>query len=203
MMRLSRLTALSFAGVAALLAVWPQAQARNKKPKARPQDAQDSIQVVGHIALANGSVRRFVTTQHYSSYYLYAEHDGGKRLTLLDVSDTAHPTVLADMAYPSAPGGQGTLLAVAGTAALVLEDSSPSPAAPATAAPQTVLVMDFSDPHSPKIARSFFGVTAASRDERRGLIFLANADGLWILRQGFADDPEIQKAYARHVLNDH
>lgn len=60
--------------------------------------------------------------------------------------------------------------------------------------------MDFSDPQNPKVARVFAGVTAMSRDQGRGLIFVANADGIWILQQRLAQDPEVEKAYANYVL---
>jgi hypothetical protein len=63
--------------------------------------------------------------------------------------------------------------------------------------------MDFSDPRNPKVAREFTGVTAMSRDDRRGLIFVANADGIWILQQHLALDPEVEKAYANYVLYSH
>jgi hypothetical protein len=75
----------------------PAGQAKDKKPKPAPKEPQDEIQVVGHVPLTGGSVTRFVSTQHYSSYYLYAEHDGGQ-LTLLDVTHTARPVVVAEMA---------------------------------------------------------------------------------------------------------
>jgi hypothetical protein len=38
------------------------------------------------------------------------------------------------------------------------------------------------------------------RDDRRGLIFLANADGIWILRQKLAEDPEVKRAYDYYVI---
>jgi hypothetical protein len=107
--------------------------------------------------------------------------------------------VLADVAYAS-NGAAASIFTVAGTAALIAENRS-SP--PADDPPQTIRIMDFSDPLHPKVAREFAGVTAISRDERRGLIFLANPEGLWILRQTFAEDPEVQRAYAWHVLYDH
>jgi hypothetical protein len=97
-------------------------------------------------------------------------------------------------------GGSGSLFAVAGTAALVTEAQSGSTSSPAS---QTVRIMDFSDPRHPKVAREFAGVTAMSRDERRGLIFVANPEGIWILHQSFAEDPEVQKAYAYRVMYDH
>jgi hypothetical protein len=171
----------------------PSVDAKDKKVKADPKD---EIEVVGHIPLTNGPVKRFLATQHYSSYYLYAERDPGQAATLIDVSKTNQPLVLADVAY--APnGGSENLTVVAGTAALV----SSEPATPAAVQPpQTVKIMDFSDPKNPKVAREFSGVTAMSRDGQRGLIFVANADGIWILRQHFAEDPDVQRAYEDYVI---
>jgi hypothetical protein len=144
--------------------------------------------------LSDGPVTRFFTTQHYSSYYLYAEHQTGGNVTLIDVTRGDRPAVLGDVSYGSA-AAQG-LSVVAGTAALVT--SEPATAAPT--APQTIKIMDFSNPKNPKVAREFSGVTAVSRDDRRGLIFVANADGIWILQQRLAEDPQVEKAYANYVL---
>lgn len=163
--------------------------AKDKK-KADPKDA---IQVVGHIPLTGGPVKRFFTTQHYSNSYLYAEHETGGNVTLIDVSKASKPRLLADVAYGDSAGG---LSIVSGTAALVTSDTSTAAPAP----PQSVKIMDFSDPAHPKVAREFTGVTAMSRDDRRGLIFLANADGIWILEQHLAEDPAVEKAYAYQVV---
>ncbi len=165
--------------------------AKNKKPKPQPKD---EIQVVAHIPLTNGPVKRFFSTEHYSSYYVYAEHANGGNLTLIDVSKTTQPKVLAEVAYGSAPD-QGLSL-VAGTAAMVTNE----PVAAAPPAPHSVKIMDFSDPVNPKVAREFTGVTAISRDDRRGVIFIANGEGIWILQQHLAEDPQVEKAYANQVI---
>jgi hypothetical protein len=60
--------------------------------------------------------------------------------------------------------------------------------------------MDFSDPLHPKVAREFTGVTAISRDDRRGLIFVANPEGIWVLLQRLAEDPQIQIDYAHYIM---
>jgi hypothetical protein len=184
------------AGLALMLA--PAVQARNKAPNAAPPGPNDEIQVVGHVPLTDGSVARFLATQHYSFYYLYAEREAGKSVTLIDVTNVSKPSVLANVPYSS--GGSDSLAAVAGTAALITS----APAAPASAAAaQTIRIMDFSDPRNPRVAREFTGVTAMSRDDRRGLIFVANTEGIWILRQHLAQDPEVEKAYANYVLYSH
>jgi hypothetical protein len=179
----------------ALLILAAAAPAKDKKPKTPPKDPQDEIEVVGHVPLTGGAVRRFLPTQHYSSFYLYAEREAGKNVTLIDVTSAVHAAILADVAFPSNAGA--SLFAVAGAAALVTEDqAAPTAAAP----PQTIRIMDLSDALHPKVAREFTGVTAIARDDRRGLIFLANPEGLWILHQTFAEDPEVRKAYDRYIL---
>jgi hypothetical protein len=170
------------------------AQTNSKKTKAAAKDPRDSIEVVGHIPAANGPVARFLSTQHYSSYYLYAEHEAGRGVTMIDVTKVNKPSVLADMS--SLPAGSDNLAVVAGTAALV--STEPVTAAPYAA--QTIRIMDFSDPQNPRVTREFAGVTATSRDDRRGLIFVANPEGIWILQQHLAEDPEVERAYAYSVV---
>jgi hypothetical protein len=59
---------------------------------------------------------------------------------------------------------------------------------------QTVNVLDLTDPAHPQVLQTFFGVTSTLPDTARNLIFIANADGLWIVRHR-----EGQSAYAmRH-----
>jgi hypothetical protein len=167
----------------------PSASAKDKKLKDTPKD---EIQVVGHVALADSPVRRFLLTEHYGHTYLYAERDPGKSVTLIDVSKAAQPSIVADL--PNGGGDSGSLTIVSGTAALVSGS-----AAQMAQAPQTIRIMDFSDPRSPKLAREFTGVTAVTRDERRGLVFIANGDGVWILQQRLATDPAVLKAYDDYI----
>jgi len=189
---------MAIALLAGLIVSVPATGARNKNHKAAPTQPLDEIEVVGHVALTSKTVTNFICTQHYSSYYLYAEHDAGANITLIDVTKTAQPSILADVPY--APDGAAeSLVAVAGTAALV----SAGQADPPAAMPQTLRIMDFSDPQHPKVAREFTGVTAIGRDDKRGLVFVANKDGLWILQQHFAVDPRVEEEYSRTVLYNH
>jgi hypothetical protein len=193
MMRLPSKCFVLFTG---LLLLSIAVQAKTKKLKAAPKDPQDEITVVGRIPLKTGSITRFTTTQHYSSRYLYAERDSGKSVMIIDVTRVERPTVLADVPYPST-NASASLFAVAGTAVVVTDDQAPA-SAPA-AIPQTIRVMDFSDPLHPKVAREFRGVTAIGRGAG-GLIFVADAEDVWILQQRLAQDPEVEKEYARQVL---
>src|ERR1700688_4896200 len=105
------------------LVLAPCAGAKDKKSKA--SNPKDEIEVVGHIPLTGGPVKRFLGTQHYSSFYLYAEHENGGNVTLIDITKTNEPAVLAEVA--SAPNGASSnLTAVAGTAALVSSEPAAS-----------------------------------------------------------------------------
>jgi hypothetical protein len=184
--------------VIALFAATGSLYAKDKKPKPAPKEPQDEIQVVAHVPVTAGPVRRFLTTQHYSSHYLYIEHDAGNSVTLLDITKASRPSILAEISYPASEAD--SLVVVTGTAALVANQSQSQSAADP---PQSLRIMDFSDPLHPKVSREFTGVTAISRDDTRGLIFVANPEGVWILHQTLAQDPEVEKAYAHHVLYDH
>ena len=195
-----RLPSMLFAGLMLPLICGSAADAKDKKVNAQPEPPKDEIEVVGHVPLVGGPITRFQSTKHYSSYYLYAEHDAGASVTLIDVTKVGHPSVLTDVSY--SPGGNSdSLLVVAGTAALV--NSELGIPVSAAAKPQTLKIMDFSDPLHPKVAREFTGVTAIGRNDPRGLIFVANQDGIWILQQHLADDPEMVKEFEKRVLYDH
>jgi len=172
---------VTFICLAAIIPV----SAKDKKPKNPPP--QDSIEVVAHIPLTNGPVRRFLTTDHYSSHYLYAEHDASASVTLIDMTKANQPTILAEIACPLV-AGSGSLVLVSGTTALMTSDGL----AP-IASPQTIRILDLSDPQHPKVAREFTGVTAISRADG-GFIYLANSEGIWILHQNRVLDPKLANA---------
>src|SRR5262245_3873283 len=96
-MRLRVTQLFVFALAMSLLTLAAQAQGKQKsQKKPAPKDPQDTIEVVGHLPSVNGAVARFLTTERLSSYYLYAERDGGKSVTLIDITDASRPVVVAD-----------------------------------------------------------------------------------------------------------
>jgi len=172
-----------------LIATGAHPLAAKDKRKAAPMPAHnDQISVDGHLALSGGPIVRFVATQHYDRSYVYAERGPGQPVSVLDVTQAAHPALVSQL-------GAGTnLVAVAGTAALL--SGTPAEATPHPV--QTIRVMDFSDPANPKLTRQFEDVTAV--EKIGSVILLANAEGVWILSQHFADDPKADERYARKVV---
>ncbi len=167
--------------------------AAKDKRKQSTDPARDQITVEAHIPVAGGPITQFAATRHYSRAYVYAERGPGRPVTLLDVTNPAKPQILSQVAA-SSNAVAGNLVAVAGTAAL-----STSAGAVATPPAQTIRLMDFSDPANPQVTQQFEGVTAVEKLSN-GLIMLANGDGVWILSQHLADDPEEDARYARKVI---
>ena len=174
------------------------ASAKDKKTKPT-ENPKDEIQVAGHVNVTGGAITSFLVTPHYSSLYLYAERGPGNPIMLLDITKPDQPAVLGDMASTNGE----SLSMVAGTAALAVSSQAPAATTTSSAAPQSIRIMDFSDPRNPKVAREFTGVTAMARDDHRGLVFIANAGGIWILRQKLALDPAVEKAYSDYVFYSH
>jgi hypothetical protein len=170
--------------------------AKGKHPKSAPPPPQDQIQVAAHIPLTGDRIVRFLTTQHYRRNYLYAEHASGKTVTLIDITKIDRPAMLSEIQYPE--GLADDLVAVTGNAALVAAGNTRMEP---QSTPQAFRILSFADPLHPTVQQQFDGVTAIARDERRGLIFLANADGVWILQQRFAMDPEDVKEWEHMMLD--
>jgi hypothetical protein len=172
---------------------------KDKHPKNAAAVSPDQIDVVAHLPLPGGPISGFLETRHYQRNYLYVEHQSGKTVSLIDITSSAQPVLLADMGFPS--GASDSLVAVAGNAALVSGQAPPSTNATAQ---QTFRIMSFADPQHPTVKQEFDNVTAISRDDRRGLIFLANDAGVWILQQRLAADPEqtkLQKEIERSIYD--
>ena len=191
-----RLPFVSLSSLILLAGIIAPTRSMQGKDSAIEHQPQDRIEVVGHFPGARSAVERLLSTQHYSRYYLYAERADGS-VTVIDITDAKQPSLVANVMYPS--NQKPDLLALTGTVALV-GSATPSQS---QETPQTIRIMNLADTSHPKVAREFADVTAVGRDNRRGLVFLANGDGIWILREHFALDPAIESAYAQHVLYDH
>ena len=193
-----RVQGFAFAVASFVLFAGASLQAKDKHTGKSQAAAQDEIVVASHVALPGGPVTRFVVTQHYRRTYLNAEHGADSSATLVDVTSLESPAVLAEM--PLSGSASGSLVSVAGNAALV-RSSGPSTSNVPSSAPQTFRIMSFADPLHPAVKQEFAGVIAMDLDERRGLIFLANNQGLWILQQHYAMDPEAVKEWEHMMLD--
>jgi hypothetical protein len=181
------------AAVASMVIGAAPAFAKSKHSSQSSSSGRDQITIESHVSLTDGPVIRFVTAERNGRSYVYAERGAGKGITLIDVTQPEHPEVLGEVSNAQT----GTLLTVAGAAALA--NSSPA-LATQMPAPQTIQILDLSNPASPKVTRRFEGVTAMEKMPSRGVILLANGEGIWILSEHIAEDPAAEQRYARKVV---
>lgn len=170
----------------------------SKKANAKPQDG---IDLIAHLPLRTADpVTRFIETKHSSSEYLYVQYDGGKQMMLIDVTVPERPRTLAETDLPEE--SPETVVTATGSAVVLETSHAANTDDPATG--QTIRIMSFADPHHPTVKHEFKDVTAVTEDKDRGLMFLANNDGLWTLRRTSAqsrEDEELRKSIERTIFN--
>ena len=157
--------------------------------------ATDSIDVIGHLALTNASIANLKTSEHWRREFLELQDSTHGTLTLVDVTDATHPAIVKELRLPTEAANSSLSVLVGDVALLTGTDTRP-----ADAHVNSVSVVSFVDSDHPKTVQKFDNVSALRIDQERGLIYLVNADGLWILRQKPAPDKELEEAYADYVL---
>jgi hypothetical protein len=164
-----------------------------KERKAIPAD---SIDVIGHLVLPNVSVTSLKTSEHRGRQLLQIQDTKHRTLILVDVTDATHPAIVKQLHLPTEPAGC-TLALLVGDVALVTDTQSPEVHITSAA------VVNFADPDRPATVRKFNSVSAFRTDEERGLIYLVDKDGLWILREKSAAEKELEEEYSHYVLYSH
>jgi hypothetical protein len=154
----------------------PASLARTRKP------ALPSVGVIAHVVLPEGPVTRMLLVEKNGKQYLYVGLASPAALSVIEVSKPAQARIIEGAA---GPGGTptGDLRLVGNTLAL-LATSQPGTvrAESSDRAPQSVTILNVDDPSKPQELRSFSGVTSLLTDEARGLIYVANNEGLWIVK---------------------
>jgi hypothetical protein len=157
----------------------------------------DSIDVIGHLVLPNASVTNIKISEHRKQQVLQLQDTKHRTLMLVDVTDGTHPAIIKQLHLP-AEQPDWTLAVLVGDVALVTDTQSPEVHISSAA------LVNFADPDHPATVRKFTNVSAFRTDEERGLIYLVDKDGLWILREKTApEDKELEEEYSRYVLYSH
>ena len=167
--------------VALFAAMAPGAHARHRPATLPEQPAT----VVAHVPLAGSATKQMDLQDSGSKQYLYIGANASQDVTVLDVTNPAQPSVIKRFAWPNqAPAGR--LQLVSGGLALVEGLDSVSITAGPAPSTRTVKVLDLSDPANPRVVLTFAGVTSTLNDEAHNLVYIANSEGLWIVRNNQA-----------------
>lgn len=168
----------TFAVLAGLSMVCAAAPGANAKHNGGNSPAPPAT-VIAHLSLPGASVSQLILNSQGSKRYLYLAQGSKEGLAVVDVTVPSHPTVVKRTTSPNDSAAQelrmiGPSLALADAQT----DAAPDPAPRSS----TVMLLDLSDPASPRTLQIFSCVTSTVTDGPRGLTYIADRDGLWILR---------------------
>jgi len=143
----------------------------------------NETKIVGHVVLSGKPTRQMFLQQEGRRAYLYVRQASQQGYTVFDVSKPKRPKAVNHVSQKNlTPVDSG--LAISETPHSSVSSGSAARSGSsqgASTTPELVRVLDISDPAHPRTVRTFDGVTSIARDDRRGLIYVANGDGIWIL----------------------
>jgi hypothetical protein len=195
MMNRIRTSNFGGSGVALLLlfvTIVPSATAKHK-----PETPTDSVTVVAHVPLPGASVSKMFLQEHGGNQYLYLQQPSEEGFTIVDVTKPYLPSVVnrvnlankapgetlqmigAGLSITEAPGA-GTERSRAELASAKEEGTLDGGIGGDPA--QFVRLLDLSNPANPRTLQTFDAVSSILLDDGQNLIYIANSEGLWILR---------------------
>jgi hypothetical protein len=147
-----------------------------------PRVLDEPATVIAHLPMQGAGVTRIHLTQRSGRNYLYLETTGKPGIIVVDVTRAENPAVVNHADWPADASG-GSLETVGH--GLAVAESAPD----ASAVPRAINVLDISHPKNPRVIQTFNGVTAFKVSTDSNLVFFANGEGLWILKQHWAQPP--------------
>jgi hypothetical protein len=161
--------------------------AKNKEAPAQ------SATVIAHLSLPGPAVSQMFVQQEGNKQYLYIQQTSKQAYTVIDVSKPDRPNITNRVVLPNNDSGAKLQMVGGGLALAEAPDSASAgtrhelvpakpPRADASHPTESVRVLDLSDPKNPRTLQTFEGVTSVLADDTRKLIYIANSEGLWILK---------------------
>lgn len=161
-----------------LLAALPAAA--DDQPAAKPTDVPATV--IAHLPLPQASGSEMMLQKEHGKQYLYVQQAAKPGYMVVDVSHPEAPS-LVKRAPGSNQATEGEMKMVTPTVAIAeAPEKTPDTLTSSKHATETVRVLDLSDPKEPKTLETFTKVTSTLADGRHGLLYVANDDGLYILR---------------------
>ncbi len=174
-MNLTKVRLVSILTLVCVIGAIP-AVAKNKPHEATPS------QIVGHLTFEGKTPLDIaLDTTPGGKRYLYVENSKGQGVSVIDVSEPAHPRSLKTITWP----GDAQLGQLDFLGDVALGDAS-EVASPVDA--KDFVVYDLSNPTEPRVAQRFTGVRRTIID-KDGFVYLLNGTGLWILSTTPVQEP--------------
>jgi hypothetical protein len=170
---------VSRAAVAVLalgIAAAPSMFAKAKEKKS----AVSNLGVIAHVQLDGGSATHMVLMEKNGKEYLYLGLASSSGFCVFDVTTPAAPRKLERFA--GAGGAQAADFQLVGDTLAVSSHSGEATSGSSDSASRLTTILNMTDPTNPQSIQTFAGVTSVVADNARGLIYLSNGEGLWIVQ---------------------
>jgi hypothetical protein len=169
----------------------PLAHAKSKeKEKKQQQPTAVGIYLISHIPLPETTVSNIVASSDPSRQLLQLTDATRRTLTVVDVTEPGKPRLLEHSQLPPEFANASLQTRIGDTALFSTAESTSG-----HGDPRAITLVSFADPSNPKAVQKFEGVTALWSDRGRELIYLTNADGLWILQVYSAADKRAEEQF--------
>jgi hypothetical protein len=179
-------TLLSFASLFV-----PLAHAKSKeRDKKQQQPRAAGIYLISHLPLPETTVSNIAAASDPSRQLLHLTDATRRTLTVVDVTKPTQPKLLEHSQLPAEFANASLQTRVGDTALFSAADSDS-----AHGGPRSITLVSFAETSNPKAVQKFEGVTAVWSDRERELIYLTNADGLWILEVYSAADKRAEEQF--------
>lgn len=147
-----------------------------------PKPTDVPATVIAHLPLPQPTGNQMLLQKENGKEYLYVQQASKQGFMIVDVSKPEKPNLLKRSAQ-SDQVTSGSLDIVSPDVAIAQAPEKTSGALTSSSHPtETVRVLDLSDPRNPKTLETFTKVTSVLPDGAHGLLYIANSDGLWVLR---------------------
>jgi hypothetical protein len=160
------------------------------KPKVK-KAAESNLGVIAHLQLDGGAAARMVLMEKNGKDYLYVGGGSANGVCILDVTKPEAPRKLEK--FGGAGSAQAADFQLVGDTLAVTSRTGESSANLSDAAGRSMTIFNTSDPANPQPIQTFSGVTSVVADNARGLIYLSNGEGLWVVqtKQPQKQDPSL------------
>src|ERR1700688_739499 len=150
------------------------------QPAPKPTDVPATV--IAHLPLPQATGNQMLLQKENGKQYLYVQQAGKQGFMVVDVTKPEKPNLLKRTAE-SNQATSGNLEMVSPDVAIAeAPEKTPTTLTSSSHPTETVRVLDLSDPHNPKTLETFNKVTSLLPDSAHSLLYVANSEGLWVLR---------------------
>jgi hypothetical protein len=153
--------------------------ATGEQPASKPTDVPATV--IAHLPLPQATGSQMLLQRQNGKQYLYVQQAAKQGFMVVDVSKPDNPSLLKRTAEQSATAGNLDIVSP-DVAIAEAPEKTPTTLTNSNHPTEVVRVLDLSDPRNPKTLETFNKVTSILPDGNHGLIYLANDEGLWVLR---------------------